>query len=137
MSTYCECLNCRYFQDGRGDQPAAESLHRENGQCFNGTCHCHCPVPVDPGQNDSVVNYAYWPAVLSDDWCGEFQPKSDPAERSGAGRDAAEKGAEGAAGRFIATAESDAMVRVKVGWHGTGPDSLRSTRRGAGGTVPG
>ena len=75
MNPTDECWTCRFFRhDSDVSFDEARRSH-ESGQSINGHCHRHCPTAAVPDENDRVVNYGYWPAVLSDDWCGEHQPK--------------------------------------------------------------
>ena len=38
-----------------------------------GDCRRKCPFPGFPNSDDGQVGYAYWPIVMSGDWCGEHQ----------------------------------------------------------------
>ena len=49
-------------------------------ECIAGDCRCRCPVAGEQTDDDHVVNYAYWPIVLSGDWCGEFRPREKQNE---------------------------------------------------------
>jgi len=73
MNTHEECWTCRFFR--LDDEESFDDARREHedGRCINGHCHRHSPVAVAPDDDVRVVNYAYWPAVLSDDWCGEYE----------------------------------------------------------------
>lgn len=65
------CWDCRFFETvtpmDRGQPPEHE--------CQEGQCRRHPPV-TDHGQRDSEVNYAVFPIVFADDWCGEFVPRT-------------------------------------------------------------
>lgn len=79
MTATAECWCCRFFRhDNEVGFDEARRSH-ELGQAINGHCHRHCPVAAVPDENERVVNYAYWPAVLSDDWCGEYEAKTTEA----------------------------------------------------------
>ncbi len=73
MPTTDECWTCRFFRDESGYSPEEARRFHENGQSVNGTCRRNAPVAVMPDEDDRVVNYGHWPAVLSDDWCGEHE----------------------------------------------------------------
>lgn len=57
------CIFCRFFIPDGDNQ--------------NGECH-RCPPRVkrNPGR-DECHNASIWPAVMTCDWCGEFQEKSN------------------------------------------------------------
>jgi|GEM_PF-3625373 len=52
-------------------------------ECQEGQCRRHPPV-TDHGQRDSEVNYAVFPIVFADDWCGEFAPRTLRKDRKSA-----------------------------------------------------
>ena len=75
MNATPECWTCRFFRhDDEVEYDDARKAH-ESGSAINGHYHRHNPVAIKPAEDDRVVNYGYWPVVLSDDWCGEHQPK--------------------------------------------------------------
>lgn len=68
-----ECMSCRFFRLSNGESFEEARKSHEEGITTNGSCHRHCPVAGVPDENDRIINYAYWPAVISSDWCGEYQ----------------------------------------------------------------
>ena len=69
------CFRCVYFVP---ENMIHNDLEPEQGDdCIAGGCHRHCPVAMEPADDDHVVNYAYWPIVLPCDWCGEFKAKAN------------------------------------------------------------
>jgi hypothetical protein len=65
------CRDCRFYAPDEEPYPNREMDHRNGyGQ---GTCRRHAPVAQPPDEDDHVVNYGYWPVVMSGDFCGEFQ----------------------------------------------------------------
>lgn len=68
------CENCHFWdKEGRTDDP----------EITIGTCHRNAPVPIlwrtplrEAG--DSCRYDVFWPQTVNEDWCGEFQPRSDP-----------------------------------------------------------
>lgn len=63
------CWNCRHYEPEYEDQD-------QSGGCAQGTCHRHAPTAQEPDENERVVNYGYWPVVLSGDFCGDFASKT-------------------------------------------------------------
>jgi len=59
------CWKCRYYEPEYGNQDQGDG-------CCQGTCHRHAPLAQEPDENERVVNYGYWPVVLSGDFCGDF-----------------------------------------------------------------
>ena len=69
------CFDCVFFApEGRMCNDLKEEDWDEG---IGGTCRRHCPVAIEPDEDDRVVNYAYWPIVLAGDWCGEFEPRAE------------------------------------------------------------
>ena len=71
-----QCYRCRHYQPDEESYPNWQEDQR-NG-CGQGTCRRHCPAAQIPDEDERIVNYGYWPIVLSGDWCGEFEPARLP-----------------------------------------------------------
>lgn len=64
------CWNCRFF----ATSIAMDRFQPPEQESQEGECRRHPPV-TDHGQRDTDVNYAVFPIVFADDWCGEFAPR--------------------------------------------------------------
>lgn len=75
------CYDCRFFSPGAygcANHQTAQKLgaFREWGE---GICRRHTPRPGDRikrADADERVCFAEWPQVMTDDWCGEFEPRN-------------------------------------------------------------
>jgi hypothetical protein len=65
------CETCRFWKD-------------DQNKYATGHCRCYAPKPnffaVTQYDADGDGDFdAYWPLVSYDDWCGEYESKSDPS----------------------------------------------------------
>jgi hypothetical protein len=56
------CRGCRFFGLGK---------LQDAGECRRYAPRCHIATEID----DPLEPLSTWPAVLLDDWCGEFEEK--------------------------------------------------------------
>lgn len=63
MPDELRCSTCRFWEPPSG------------GRVISGECHRHAPAArVCRGDTIDDGYYAYWPLVMSDDWCGDWHP---------------------------------------------------------------
>lgn len=74
MTNAPECGRCRFFHLDEAPTPGSPGE-------VDGQCRRHCPVAGRPSDDDRHINYAYWPIVLSSDWCGEFKAREGPCSK--------------------------------------------------------
>jgi len=65
------CFHCRYFVPEGMDHN--ELPDGDVDETIAGECRRHTPVPGAQEDDPRRVNYAYWPAVIATQWCGEFE----------------------------------------------------------------
>lgn len=68
------CSECRFYQQRMyWEQENAGRVKVVKGSY--GWCHRYAPKPAL-----SPVDNIYWPVVKDDDWCGEFESKTNKQE---------------------------------------------------------
>ena len=70
------CFHCRYFVPE--DMDHNELPNGEVDETIGGECRRQTPVAGAPEDDLRRVNYAYWPAVIATQWCGEFKRRHRP-----------------------------------------------------------
>jgi len=73
-----QCRDCCYYAPDDKAYPNWEEDQRTG--CGQGTCRRHAPVAQKPDNDERIVNYGYWPVVLSGDFCGGFHESTQHAE---------------------------------------------------------
>lgn len=65
------CFNCVFFVPNGMKHNELDQNNWDEG--IPGDCRRKCPFPGELRSDNGEAGYAYWPVVISSDWCGEHK----------------------------------------------------------------